>query len=73
VRLGVSDYDFTEVISGLKEGDEVALLATVALQAARDRNSARVKAMVGGGLPGSSNATTQTRGGSGGGRGGGPR
>jgi hypothetical protein len=73
VRLGVSDYDFTEVISGLKEGDEVALLATVALQAARDRNSARVKAMVGGGLPGSSNTTTQTRGGSGGGRGGGPR
>jgi HlyD family secretion protein len=56
VSLGVSDFDYTEVISGLKEGDQVALLATVALQAARDQNTARVQRMVGGGLPGSGSA-----------------
>ena len=54
VRLGVSDFDYTEVISGLKEGDEVALLATIALQAARDQSSARARSIVGGGLPGGS-------------------
>ncbi|MEO7040923.1 MAG: efflux RND transporter periplasmic adaptor subunit [Gemmatimonadaceae bacterium] len=63
VRLGVSDFDYTEVISGLKEGDQVALLATIALQASRDKNSARVKAMVGGALPGS--GSTPPRGGGG--------
>ena len=72
VRLGVSDFDYTEVISGLKEGDEVALLATIALQASRDKNSARAKAMVGGALPGAS-STTPPRGGGGGGRPGGGR
>lgn len=57
VSLGVSDFDYAEVISGLKEGDQVALLATVALQAARDQNTARVQRMVGGGLPGSGSTT----------------
>lgn len=75
VRLGVSDFDYTEVISGLKEGDNVALLATIALQASRDRSSARAKAMVGGALPGGSNATgARAPGGARqGGGGGGPR
>ena len=67
VRLGVSDFDYTEVISGLKEGDQVALLATIALQASRDKNSARAKAFVGGALPGGSKKTTPARGGRGGG------
>lgn len=58
VRLGVSDFDYTEVISGLKDGDEVALLATVALTAQRNQSSARARSMVGGGLPGSGSATT---------------
>jgi HlyD family secretion protein len=72
VRLGVSDFDYTEVISGLKEGDEVALLATVALQASRDQSSARARSIVGGGLPGSG-STTPAAGGGGGGGGGRPR
>lgn len=66
VRLGVSDFDYTEVISGLKEGDEVALLATVALQASRNQSSARARSMVGGGLPGSGSATPPKGGGRGG-------
>lgn len=54
VRLGVSDFDYTEVVSGLKENDTVALLATIALQASRDQSSARARSIVGGGLPGGS-------------------
>ncbi len=61
VRLGVSDFDYTEVISGLKEGDEVALLATIALQASRDKSSARARSIVGGGLPGGSTTPAATR------------
>ena len=59
VRLGVSDFDYTEVISGLKEGDQVGLLATIALQASRDKSSARARSIVGGGLPGSGSTTTK--------------
>ncbi len=50
VRLGVADYDFSEVISGLKEGEMVASLAMVALQAAREQRNARFGQM--GGVPG---------------------
>jgi hypothetical protein len=69
----VSDFDYTEVISGLKEGDEVALLATIALQASRDRSSARARSMVGGALPGGSNTTNRPAAGGRPTGGGGPR
>jgi hypothetical protein len=53
VRLGVANFDYTEVLSGLKDGDQVALLATAALQAARDSSNARFRQMTGGGaMPG---------------------
>ena len=32
VRLGVSNYEFAEVLSGVKEGEEVALLSAAQLQ-----------------------------------------
>jgi hypothetical protein len=50
VRLGVSDFDYTEVVSGLKEGDKVVLLAAAAAQASRDSMNARFRMM--GGVPG---------------------
>jgi HlyD family secretion protein len=52
VRLGIANFDYTEVISGLNEGDQVALLATAAIQAARDSSNARFRQMTGGGMPG---------------------
>jgi len=52
VRLGIGNFDYTEVISGLNEGDQVALLATAAIQAARDSSTARFRQMTGGGMPG---------------------
>lgn len=71
VRLGVSDYDYSEVLSGIKEGDEVALLGAVVLQAQRDQASARARSITGAGLPGSGSATTTPAAGGGGARGGG--
>jgi HlyD family secretion protein len=51
VRLGVADYDFTEVVSGLNEGDRVALLSAAALQAQRLESQDRMRAMTGGNSP----------------------
>lgn len=63
VRLGISDYDYSEIVSGLQEGENVASLAMAALQAARDQRNARFGGM--GGVPGLSSAPA-----TGGGRGG---
>ena len=62
VRLGVANYDYAEVIGGLKEGEKVALLSAAALQLARQLQNDRFKSMTGGGMPGS-----QKGGGAGGG------
>lgn len=51
VRLGIADYDYTEVVSGLEEGEQVALLSAVALQVQRQQNNDRMKAMTGGASP----------------------
>ncbi len=51
VRLGVADYDFTEVVSGLEAGERVALLSAAALQMQRQENNDRFRAMTGGGSP----------------------
>jgi hypothetical protein len=45
VRVGVSDFDYTEVVSGLKEGEQVALLASAALQAQRQQQNDRFRGM----------------------------
>ncbi|HEX7545540.1 MAG TPA: efflux RND transporter periplasmic adaptor subunit [Gemmatimonadaceae bacterium] len=56
VRLGVANYDYTEVIGdGLKEGDKVAMLSAAALQATRQAQNDRMKAgasPLGGSAPG---------------------
>ncbi|MDF2771220.1 MAG: efflux transporter, family, subunit [Geminicoccaceae bacterium] len=50
VRLGVGNFDYTEVVSGLKEGETVALLAAAAMQARREEQNNRIRNM--GGMPG---------------------
>jgi HlyD family secretion protein len=52
VRLGLGNFDYTEVVSGLNDGDEVALLGAAAIQVARDSSNARFRQMTGGGMPG---------------------
>jgi hypothetical protein len=70
VRLGVSDFDYTEIVSGAKQAEQVALLGPAVLQAQRDQLQARIRAGTGGGLQ----TTTPAGGGAGGaGAGGGAR
>ena len=75
VMLGIGNYDATEVVSGLQEGDRVALVAEIRVQAARDSSLNRLQSR--GGLPGigggnrGAGGGSGGRGGGGGGRGGG--
>lgn len=66
VRLGVSDFDYTEVLSGLKLGEQVALLGAAVLQAQRDELQSRIRSRAGGGLQQQAPAGTPAAGGRGG-------
>ncbi|HYC53117.1 MAG TPA: efflux RND transporter periplasmic adaptor subunit [Gemmatimonadaceae bacterium] len=52
VMLGAGNFDYTEVVSGLQEGEEVALLASLSLQAQRQQQTDRFRQNMGGGVPG---------------------
>lgn len=68
VRIGISDFDYSEVLDGLKEGDEVALLSVAAAQAKRQSDQAQLKQRMGSGMPGVGSAPSGGGRGSGGGR-----
>jgi HlyD family secretion protein len=51
ILLGAGNYDYTEVVSGLREGERVALLASLAVQAQREQQNERFRRNVGG-IPG---------------------
>jgi HlyD family secretion protein len=72
VRLGVSDYDYSEVLSGVAEGDSVALLAAATMQVRRDQQNEQMRSRMGG-VPGMQRQTPAAggTGGTGGARGGG--
>jgi HlyD family secretion protein len=67
VRLGVSNYDYSEVLSGLAEGDSVALLAAAAMQAQRAERNEQLRSRMGG-VPGMTRQTPAAGGSRGGGR-----
>jgi HlyD family secretion protein len=71
VRLGISDFDYTEVLSGVTQGEQVALLGAALLQAQREQQQQRIRAGTGGGLQQQTPAGG-TGGGGGGGGGGRP-
>ena len=48
----MSDLDYTEVVSGLQEGENVLLMTALAMQASRDSAMQRMRSRSGGGLPG---------------------
>ena len=60
VRLGLSDFDYAEVLNGLEPGEQVALLSVTEAQAQRSQTQDRIRQRMGSGLPG-------TQGGGGGG------
>jgi hypothetical protein len=69
VQLGASNFDYTEVVSGLKEGEQVALLAAAALQAQRQQQNDRMRQNSG--VPGMQQQAPAGGAGGGGNRGGG--
>jgi len=69
VRLGVSNYDYAQVVSGLKEGEQVALISAAQLQQQRQESLQRIQQRMGSGVPGMSQQGGG--GGAGAGRGGG--
>ena len=64
VRLGVSNYDVSEVLSGLAEGDSVAILNVAAMQARQQAELDQVRNR--GGVPGLQRQQQGGQGGSGG-------
>jgi HlyD family secretion protein len=74
VRLGVSNFDYAEVLDGVREGEEVALLGVAEIQAQRNESMQRIRQRMGSGVPGvGGGGGGGTRGGGGGGGGGGRR
>ena len=53
VRLGISDFDYSEVLGGVRAGEVVALLSVAEQAAKRKSQQAQVAQRVGTGLPGS--------------------
>lgn len=71
LRLGASNYDYSEVLSGIAEGETVATLAVASLQAKRDAANDRMRAQQGGAVPGMNAGGAAPGGGRGPGGGGG--
>lgn len=69
VQLGAANFDYTEIISGLNEGDQVALLAAASLQAQRQQQNDRMRQQTG--VPGMQQGPAAGGGGGGAPRGGG--
>ena len=57
IMAGVSNYDYTEIQSGAKEGEKVALLAAASMAAQRQQQADRMRSMTGGAVPGMTQQT----------------
>ena len=68
VRIGVSNFDYAQVLDGVREGEQVALVSLAEIQSQRTQDMQRIRQRVGGGVPG---VGSGTGGGAGGGRRGG--
>ncbi len=63
VRVGASNLDYTEIVSGLQEGEKVALLSVAQAAATRAQQNERMRTMTGGGMPGMQQRPPQAGGG----------
>ena len=68
-RLGLSDFDYAQVLDGVKEGEQVVLLGVAEAQANRAQSQSRIRERMGSGVPGVPGAGGGGRGGGGGGGG----
>ncbi len=60
VRTGLTDLDYSEVISGLKLGDSVLVLPSSSLIASQEEFKSRIQSITGGGMPGMKSSTPST-------------
>jgi HlyD family secretion protein len=58
VRLGVNDWDRSEVVSGLEAGERVYLVSVARLKQQQEEFEQRVRERTGGGIPGSGGGTS---------------
>ena len=63
VRTGLTDLDYSEVVSGLKAGDSVLVLPSASLINSQQEFKNRIQNMTGGGVPGMRQTTTPPAGG----------
>ena len=56
VTLGLSDWESTEVVSGLEEGEQVMLISVAKLQQQQQERNERMRQMSGGVIPGAGGA-----------------
>jgi HlyD family secretion protein len=63
VRTGLTDLDYSEVVSGLKAGDSVLVLPSASLINSQQEFKNRIQNMTGGGMPGMRQSTTPSAGG----------
>jgi HlyD family secretion protein len=71
VRLGLSDFDWSEVLAGVHEGDQVVMLGITQAQASRNQQQSQIRQRVGtmpGGIGGGAPGGAGSGGGGGGGR-----
>ncbi|MGH7741967.1 MAG: hypothetical protein ACRENS_08090, partial [Candidatus Eiseniibacteriota bacterium] len=52
VRLGLTNFDYAEVLDGVNEGDQVALLSVAELMAKRRQDQSAMRQRMSGGMPG---------------------
>jgi len=57
VRTGLTDLDYSEVISGLNPGDSVLVLPSSSLIASQEEFKNRIQSITGGGMPGMKSST----------------
>lgn len=62
VRLGLADWDHTEVVEGVAEGERVVLIAVAQLQEGQRAFEERIRSRTGGVVPGSGTSGTGTGG-----------
>jgi HlyD family secretion protein len=62
IRTGATNLDYTEVVSGLNEGEQVAMLSVAQAAAQRAQANERMRSMTGGGVPGAVPGGAQPRG-----------
>ncbi len=53
VRIGLTDFDYAEVLSGVQDGEQVVLLGVAQAEASREQAQDQMRRRVGNGVPGS--------------------